>query len=36
MTGRSLGCRLKSDLLLTAEIARHRGKLPYFQDPPQR
>jgi hypothetical protein len=34
MTVRSTGCQHLPDLLLTDDIVRQRGRLPYFQDPP--
>lgn len=34
MTGRSFGCKQTIRPPITADIARHRGRLPYFPDPP--
>ena len=34
MTARSFGCMHAKRPPVTADIARHRGRLPYFPDPP--
>ncbi|KEF31450.1 hypothetical protein D777_01799 [Marinobacter nitratireducens] len=34
MTARSFGCMQYHRFPITADIARHRGRLPYFPDPP--
>ncbi len=34
MTARSFGCIYAQRPPVTADIARHRGRLPYFPDPP--
>ncbi len=34
MTERSFGCKQTIRPPVTADIARHRGRLPYFPDPP--
>lgn len=34
MTARSFGCMPYHQLPAIADIARHRGRLPYFPDPP--
>ncbi|SFJ26296.1 hypothetical protein SAMN05216429_101342 [Marinobacter persicus] len=34
MTARSTGCTHFPELLLTDDIVRQRGRLPYFPDPP--
>lgn len=34
MTVRSTGCQHLPDHLLTDDIVRQRGRLPYFPDPP--
>ena len=34
MTVWSAGCQNLPDLLLTDDIVRQRGRLPYFPDPP--
>ncbi len=34
MTARSFGCKQINRPPITADISRHRGRLPYFPDPP--